>query len=52
MRHACLPSLNVGDYLSGELKSKMRHEYVNLECVGAALSLDEVCEYFPGQHAV
>lgn len=31
MRHAYPPSLSVDDYLTGELKSDIRHEYVNGE---------------------
>jgi Uma2 family endonuclease len=36
MRHAYLPSLNAEDYLTGELKSDIRHEYVDGEVYAMA----------------
>lgn len=36
MRHAYLPSLSADDYLSGELKSDIRHEYIDGEVYAMA----------------
>jgi len=36
MRHVYLPSLSVDDYLTSELKSDIRHEYVNDEMYAMA----------------